>query len=82
MTIYKMSINGEEHELQGSWWEVQSPLTPWEGISIENDIISNTWVIEETVFSGDEWVSYRIEVSTNAPAGWTSSDIITIRKIL
>lgn len=91
MSVYKFAINGEEHEVQWSWWEVQSPLTAWDWIDITNDIVSNTWVlsfnwetwnVDETVYSDDSWQTYWVKVSTNPPAAWTDENIITLRKVL
>lgn len=91
MSVYKFAINGEEHEVQWSWWEVQSPLTAWDWIDITNDIVSNTWVlsfnwetwdVDETVYSDDNWQRYWIQVSTNPPAAWINENIITLRKVL
>lgn len=91
MSVYKFAINGEEHDIQWSWWEVQSPLTAWDWIEISNDVVSNTWVlsfnwetwdVNETVYSWDNWQRYWVKVSTNPPAAWTTNNIITIRKVL
>lgn len=98
MSVYKFAINGEEHEIEWSWWEVQSPLTAWVWIDITNDVVSNTWVLtvngqswnvtiqlptfQETVYSDDSWQTYWVKVSTNPPAAWTADNIITIRKVL
>ena len=96
MSVYKFAINGEEHNIQWSWWEVQSPLTAWDWIDIIDDVVSNTGVLsvngetwnvtipqfEETVYSDDSWQTYWVKVSTNPPAIWTADNIITIRKVL
>lgn len=91
MSVYKFAINGEEHDIQWSWWEVQSPLTAWSWIEISNDVVSNTgvlslnwksWDLLETVYSWDNWQRYWVKVSTNPPTAWTDNNIITIRKVL
>lgn len=39
----------------------------------------NTWAVtvDESVISGDAWVTYTIKVSNSDPASWTASNIIT-----
>lgn len=59
--------------IQG-WW---TPYTAWTWINITNNVISNTWVISETVSSGDSGTSYVIKVSNSDPASWTANNIIT-----
>ena len=56
------------------WW---TPYTAWTWISINNNVISNTWVISETVSSGDSGTSYVIKVSNSDPASWTANNVIT-----
>ena len=98
MTVYKASINGEEHEFAGNWWGgwwSSSEYTAGDWIDITNGEISNTWVLsingqgwnveintEETVYSWDENVDYEIRVRTDVPAIWTNNNVITIRKVL
>ena len=68
MSVYKFAINGEEHDIQWSWWEVQSPLTAWDWIDITNNVVSNTWVLS---VNGKDWnveiTDFLSTSKTNAP---------------
>lgn len=63
------------------WWET------W--VVTLNNAITNTGVlsvngqtgdvtVDESVISGDAWVTYTIKVSNSDPASWTASNIITL----
>ena len=81
MTVYKASINGEEHEFAWSGWGWQI-LTPGDWIDITEDVISNTWVLVESVYSWDSWTAYSIKTSYYPPNSSTEDYTITLRQVL
>lgn len=72
MTIKIPSItyNWEEYLLGNEY-------TAGTGISITDNEISNDWVLNETVVSGDTWTTYTIKVANSDPTSWTPATTIT-----
>lgn len=55
-----------------TWWWI--PYTAWNGIDIDNNVISNIWVL-----SWDSGTVYTVKVSSSAPASWTPNTTITFK---
>ena len=69
-TITKITYWGDDYEV----WKEYTAGT-W--ITITNDEISNDWVLEETVVSGDSWTTYTVKVANSDPTSWTPATTIT-----
>lgn len=66
----------------GSNWQVLTVVSgnpAWSNAPVTS-VNGNTWAVtvDESVVSGDAWVTYTIKVSNSDPASWTASNIITL----